>query len=54
MGVYKSLQKLRAGKTTLADYIRTARMEQGVVEALALAETERRDVCRKWDAIIEL
>lgn len=54
MGVYKSLQKLRAGKTSLADYILTARIEQGEAEALALAETERRDVLRKWDALMEL
>ena len=53
MGVYKSLQKLRAGKTSLADYILTARIEQGEVEALGLTETERRDVRRTWDALIE-
>lgn len=39
--------------TTLADYLVTARVEQGEIEALALAETERKDVVRKWNVLTE-
>lgn len=51
MGVYKSLQELRAGKTTLEDYILTARIEQGETEALTITETERKDGVEKWDTL---
>ena len=48
MGVYKSLQKLRAGKTVLEAYIITARIEQGEEKALTLTETERKDAVGRW------
>lgn len=53
MGVYKSLQKLRAGKTNLTDYIMTARIEQGELEALKLSERERKDIVRKLNILTE-